>query len=284
MELIDFEKHDKLNNLRQKMSAPWINWEVPEWEKFNTKELLQKLNSIEGIEVNIDEIIKSNDGTFEYRGQKVLVYIRDQYARSQNFHGEYKYHIANCNTIERTFNAGRINRYVVSTRNDGRFLVNTKNFYTREETENNVIKELHVCKNCLNYLNYKNYVRVIRRSKYKIYNSFQLSEFFEKYGGSQRIRKPSYTDLTAPRDEYNQDFNTLSNHLKEKNGWCCEQCGRNFKEHKEFLHTHHKNGIKSDDSLENLAILCIGCHSKSPSHGHLKFNSDYKSFKEIFGE
>jgi hypothetical protein len=32
---------------------------------------------------------------------------------------------------------------------------------------------------------------------------------------------------------------------------------------------HHKNGEKSDNSRDNLVVLCSDCHRKEPYHGHL---------------
>jgi hypothetical protein len=49
---------------------------------------------------------------------------------------------------------------------------------------------------------------------------------------------------------------------------------------------HHINGLKSDDSPENLRVLCIGCHAEQPSHGHMRSMPDYRSYrriKETFG-
>lgn len=282
MKLIDFTTHIALNELRQKMGATLVHWEGPGWAELDQEELRRKLNSIEGIEVNIEEIVPSKDGTFEYKGQKVLVYIRDQYANPHYPNREYKFHIANCETMERAFANGRSNRYVVSTRTDGRFLVNVKDFYSQKVIKEGAIEELHVCKNCLLKLRYNGYSS--HSTSKHIYFHFKLSEFFQKYGGTQITKIPPHTDLTAPRDEYTEDFDKLSRALKEKNSWCCEQCGRDFSEHKDFLHTHHRNGIKGDNRLDNLMTLCLGCHSEVPEHEHLKFSPDYARFIAVFGK
>jgi Cu2+-containing amine oxidase len=32
------------------------------------------------------------------------------------------------------------------------------------------------------------------------------------------------------------------------------------------------NGVKSDNSITNLKVLCVECHSEQPNHGHIKAN------------
>ncbi len=280
MKLVDFTFHSTLNSLRQQMDAPLVDWQVSGWTLINSEELRRRLNSLEGIEVDIDEIATAENGTFEYQGQKVLVYIRDQYSNPKYPNREYKFHIANCDTMERAFTTGRADRYVVSSHTDGRFLINVRDFYTRTVIKENAIEELHVCKNCLLRIHYNGYHS--HGAGHTIYAQFALVDFFEKYGGSQITRRPRHTDLSAPPDQYTQDFEQLSQMLKERNGWRCEECGKDLKDHKDFLHTHHKNGTKGDNALDNLRTLCIACHADMPNHGHLRFSPEFSKFKRVF--
>jgi HNH endonuclease len=53
--------------------------------------------------------------------------------------------------------------------------------------------------------------------------------------------------------------------LKESS---CEQCGISKWEEKPLtLALHHVNGDGTDNSIENLVLLCPNCHSQTPNFG-----------------
>jgi hypothetical protein len=285
MKLPDFHNHQLFNELLQKMGAELveIKMESTPWQKIDTDDLLGRLNSIEGILVeNIRDIKIQEDGTFEYKGQKVLVYIRDQRYNPRYGRGEYKFHISNCETINRYIQNNRFDRYVVSTRTDGKFLVNIKNSVTNSFEKKNVIMELKVCKNCLLNLSYKGYRGHYDPESIKIYNNFKLKEFFSQYS-TRHTTTPTHTDTNAPDDLYPDDFEQISRKIREECDWTCQNCGIKVKpEHRNFLHIHHINGVKSDNKRTNLKCLCIKCHAEQPDHEHLQFSPDYFKFRELY--
>lgn len=53
----------------------------------------------------------------------------------------------------------------------------------------------------------------------------------------------------------------------------CEKCAYKATSEQEykFLHTHHINGIKTDNRRDNLQCLCVKCHSNVDEHHREKF-------------
>ena len=282
MKLPDFSRHVGLNQLLQQMGAELIPWKSGgDWEPIDIDGMLVTT----GIEISPDEIEYAPDGTLEYEGRKVVVYIRDQYNREQDVLDSYelidpehlcRFHVADCPTLKSMRSQNRYERYVVATRTYGKFTVNFLD--GGRLIEKGVECRLYVCKNCLHKLNYKNYQSRRMSKKDEIRESFDLKAFFERYG-SQIVIEPPDTDRTAPVNEYSFDWPQISRHYKEKVRWRCEECGTDLGEGKRFLTVHHINGLKHDNRKENLRALCIHCHAEMPQHQHIKSNPRYEEYQ-----
>ena len=284
MNLPDFSKHVGLNQLRQNMGAELISWNSGgDWKSINIDEILITT----GMDIPSDKIEYADDGTLEYEGRKVVVYIRDQYVPSDSDREQLcKFHVADCATLQKMRRSNRYERYVVATRTDGKFIVNFLGESWYRDKEEEVERRLYVCKNCLRRLNYNGYKSYYgHQKKNEIRESFDLREFFERYG-SQITREPTHTDITAPSNEYPQDWNQISRRYKEKRNWKCEECGVDLagEDSKRFLHVHHKNGLKYDNYDENLLSLCIGCHATKPQHHQLRSHPDYWEYMQWFNQ
>jgi len=258
MNLPDFIKIKQFIYLRKTMGARLINnWNQSlGWKKTD----LDKILRTTGKEINPEDIEINDDGTLNYEGHRVLVYIRD--ARTYSYYGSNtkadlpKFHLAWCKTLKQMKDQGRYDkRYVATKRDDGLFLVNIEHNGKTVEGE----RELYPCRNCLRKLSYP-----------KNREKFDIQEFFEKYGETQIEDIPLFDEYDDPKDEYPEDWEKVSWVYRKNENWTCEKCGRNMRDNKKNLHVHHINGNRSDCRYSNLKALCIDCHSLEPYHEHMR--------------
>ncbi len=124
-----------------------------------------------GIETSIFNIPVHPEGLLTWRGQVVVLYIRNQHAGSTG----YRFHVAECGTLETMRYHGRGSRYVVTNRSDGRFPV--RSGYGGPVQ----LLPMVVCKNCLKRLDWDGYGRAGDTQRDRIIAAFDIAAFFETY-------------------------------------------------------------------------------------------------------
>ncbi len=169
-------------------------------------------------------------------------------------------------------------KYVASINTNGKFKVNLIHGNSWVEKDKDVV--LKVCMNCLTTLNYKGYR--FSNNKYQIHNTFKIDEFFQQYK-NQDLNRPRHTNITAPINNYTNDWPEISEKLKRKHHYICEKCSKDLSQDKKFLHVHHIDGIRSNNNDYNLKVLCIGCHANEPGHGHMKLLPDFREYQDKYG-
>lgn len=229
-----------------------------------------------GLDISLEDLDIGEDNTIVYKGYKdknVILYIRDQYS----YKSQYKYHVSWCKTLREMRNNNKFNRYVISRRNDGTFHVNMMDPMSHKVIEENIIRELGICKNCLSEINYKGY-NEYGVNKKNIYDTFSIQEFLEKYD-SRFNQLPKHTDITSPINQYPSNWRELSINYREYKNWTCEKCGLNCKNDKSYLDVHHIDSNKSNNSFSNLKALCKKCHGNEFGHGHYKALIESRKYK-----
>lgn len=278
MKLPDFLALPELNALRSRMGiAPdkLGNLATEGIRHTLTDDELKKITSI-GIDVDIDDVEFRSDGTLGYKGRRVLLYIRDW----NNYGGrdsEPKFHISGCETLSYMKRVKRFQRYVVASKADGMFDVNVR----KNGRITRGPRRLDVCQTCLANLAFEGFrMDDLRSKRVAFVKSFELNRFFDAYPVSLHAEEPNHFSDTAPEDDYAPDFSPRSQKLREAARWTCEECSTRLagQDERKYLHVHHIDGSKWNDSPTNLRVLCIACHARQPLHGHMKSLPDYVGF------
>ncbi len=240
---------------------------------------LEKLSSAVGIDVSLDDITVLRDGTLAYKNSRVILYIRDV-AKYGSKEFQPRFHLSNCATLLNMKSKSKFDRYVVSTRLDGQFLLN---IITKGQKQTGM-HNLAVCQNCMDQLALDGFTMSLPHSKrQQMVQNFRLSRFFEIYPMSLHSTNPRFNADNAPLNDYTPDFQAVSRALKEAAGWICDSCEFDLShpDHRRYLHAHHRNSQKWDNSRGNIRLLCIECHASQPDHSHIKSDTKYQDFLSI---
>ena len=215
------------------------------------------------------------DGTFVKVNLYIAVKNIDKYdlnrIQPKNL---YKYHIYQCTTISQMFQSGRKHQYKINNRDNGTF------YFTFNDYNGNILRKekyqrLNICKNCL-----KEYLK--HYASDNDVEAFNLADFHKQHNNLFNF---DTSELEKGEDAvpnvYSQKWNEISTRIKLSKDYTCEVCGWRADNiyQKRFIHTHHQNGDKTNNTNDNLKVLCIECHSNIDTyHTRIKQQNNYKEF------
>ncbi len=283
MKLPDFTKSAELTALKVRMGIRadhLVSFSATASAARLSEDELDRLTSGIGIDVSFEEIVVLDDGTLAYKGRRVLLYIRDvsHYGRRE---GLPKYHLANCNVLQDARRSGRFGRrYVIANRIDGKFQINMLSGGRAAASS----ERLNVCQVCLSALRIDGFsFQIQQQERRRRVEVFRPQKFFDLYPIDLHIQLPQYDANEAPINKYSDGFREVSAKFRASTNWNCQACGVDLSSSslRKFLHTHHRNGDKSDDAQTNLRALCIECHAKEPEHSHIKNSPQYREFLHL---
>jgi len=208
------------------------------------------------VSVSLADIGTDKQGLLNYKGRKVVAYIRDQsmgihYSRK---YGDYRYHLCDCSTLRTMRTEGREWRYLVTKRQDGKFEVND----ISGSVPRNLELKLDLCQHCIKELKWRNLH----------FTPFSLGEYFKRYESDvprtiRRVEEVKEIQTYAPNHD------DIAREYKKAAGYVCQKCGVLCSGEVGLLHLHHEDHDRSNYRHENLRVFCVECHSREPRHGHL---------------
>ncbi|QIA65406.1 HNH endonuclease [Vibrio astriarenae] len=227
--------------------------------------------------MDFEQEVSLNNSLLSYDGHGVIVYIKEQADLSLAIYapvnGATKYHLTDCKTLQDEKTDKRFGRFVAMRYVEGKMPV-------CDDQGNEGYSALIVCGNCLRKLKYTPYIKAgTKEEKKRVQIEFDLTQFLKE----QHCFPDEYLPLRhadVSNFSYSDDWKTISEIYKLSKDHCCEECGVQLKHRKELLHTHHIDGVKSNNHPANLMSLCVDCHSKQPKHGHLKPNIEVLKYLE----
>jgi len=224
----------------EKLSSAMDRWGFPK-VSFNSG-----FQVIKG--VDFEKAYKAGDIRFEDDGIyldyndlsfKGYMFIREPYIEK---YGTYpRFHIIKCRTIQEFLDKGKFDqRYDFS---------NSEMNDLTDKTSRNVYKDeiLTLCNNC----------------KTQIASEIDTTlDFYELLEDQFKVE-----DIEVDIFGYPKGWDQISVSFRSLHDYTCEECGIKMEKvlDKRFIHVHHKDGSKTNNTENNLKCLCILCHANQDS-------------------
>ena len=210
--------------------------------------------------VDFEEAYKSgsiefeDDGIYlEYQGKKYrgYMFIQEAYITYNGARENFpKFHLLKCQKIQEFIEAGMFRQRYEWSNSDVNDLIDVQT-----QIEYKDIK-LNVCSFCRS-----NYLGQVADTK----------DFFDSLDKKQLEEENVKVDIFG----YVPERQKISRAYRQRKGYVCERCSVKplSSLHKHWWHTHHVDGIKTNNNIENLKCYCIDCHSQVDERHRQNFSS-----------
>jgi len=238
-----------------------------------------------GVGVTLEDIQRVGP-YITYRGEHLaILYILNSNASSSDLESNDpakrtpRFHLTWCEALEGMMQKERFDRYVLSR--------SESNLFRVESEQGDMLEDIRLfpCQYCLVNLQYRGFrYKQPYLHKEDQVRGFNVKTFLEENDGNLPVMKhlPKTLAESATAGDYTKDFPEISRRLREYHNWTCEECGIDMTGKKEGLHTHHVNGVKSDNSRRNLRVLCALCHRNVDQyHKHMRIKPDILRYIQL---
>lgn len=272
------DSFQELEKLRRRLDAPekGLSFDQP----INRLESIERKLQTTGVDVEKGDI-QSIGPFLTYKGEFLaIVYILNSTSPASDLLNNEpsrqtpKFHLTWCRTLEQMSRKKRFDRYVLSRSPSNLFRVEALEhdpLKIRRLGERHMLEDVRLfpCQNCLDALEYKGFtLSSSKKNRLQKVDEFEVSNFLDENDGNLAVMKhlPRTRAENARSGAYTSDFPEISRRLREEHRWRCTECHVDMSRCKKGLHVHHINGVKSDNSLGNLMVLCAVCHKAVDSH------------------
>ena len=191
-----------------------------------------------------------DDGIYlEYEGKKYRGYMFIKEPWISRYGSYPRFHLTKCKIIQEFISKDTFKiRYEWSNSNVNDLIDKTTRQTYKDET--------------LNYCSY---------CKKELFDSIEDTEdFFDSLDKTEIEEEKIEVDMFG----YVRGKERISKEYRNRKNFTCEKCSikPNSNLHKRWWHTHHVDGDKTNNSLNNLNCLCILCHSNVDSRHRENFS------------
>lgn len=211
-----------------------------------------------------------DDGIYlEYEGKKYrgYMFIQEAYITYNGGPAKFpKFHLLKCRTIQEFISSGRFKQRYEWSNSDVNNLIDKQTGTKYNDTK------LEVCSYC--------------KSDY-FDEIGDTEDFFDSLDKSELEEDNIEVDIFG----YVRGKEKISKDYRKRQNYTCESCSLEPKNnlHKRWWHTHHADGDKTNNTLQNLKCLCLLCHSNVDTRHRENFKkgampSQIEFFKKDYNE